>query len=210
MSHPLPEQVRLGLQYLFCAVEERLQAETHTVGLAIESNPNAFDNGWVESHLSRAVIAQAAFSVDGGALHRKELPNGGVEITSRDNGIERRFRLRRATKDKYGGLIVRTSSDGILGLAASDPTLFDDPFAVPPSVVEQWVIGYVLNRVTHTFAEVSAARVVGKRGQRPPFRLKLADTIRIPHAAPLPPGFKPDQDDLDFPEEDEGLGEQGE
>jgi hypothetical protein len=62
---------------------------------------------------------------------------------------------------------------------------------------------------THTFLEVKAGRVVGLLGQRPPFRLKLADVVDIPFLTPPPASFPRDDDNLDLGDEDEGEGEGG-
>lgn len=209
MSHPLSDQVRLDLQGLASAVEETLQAETHTVGSAIAEN-RAFDKAWIESHLTRAVIAHAARAATGGRLGCEELANGGIEIISVEGNVERRFRLRKADLDRDGQPRIRVNTDSLLNVARPAPTLFDDPVDVPPEHMERWVIGYLLNPSTRTFAEVFAARVMGTIGEQPPYRLALADILPLPHTAPLPPEFRPDQDDLDFPDEEEGLGDEAE
>lgn len=209
LSHPLPEPVLSLLKRFVSGVEEGLQADAHKVGLAVAEHPG-FDTNWVESHLIRAVIASLSRAFGGNDLSMEDLANGGVEVTNVHEGVERRFRLRRAKRDARGTLVVTTSSDSILTLTAQDPTLFDDEdtLSAPPPDLEQWVIAYLLHPGTLTFAEVSVARVAGVIGDRSPYRLKLADIVRVPHAVPLPPDFTPDRDDLDLPGEDEDRGQQ--
>jgi hypothetical protein len=210
MSHALPEPLQARLQSFVSDVDETLQARIHTVGSAMDENRDAFGVGWVESRLTRAVIVRAACSVPGGGFHCQELGNGGLDVISIEDGVERRFRLRSCTLDAYGRPVVTVSSDSLLNLKRADPTLFGDHSDEPPPDLERWVIAYVLSPFTRTFARVYAARVIDTVGSKSPFHLVLADIVEIAHIAPLPPGFKGGRDDLDFPDEDEGLGEPGE
>lgn len=204
MSHQLPEPVFARLQAFIWGLEERLQADAHLVGRARDAH-EAFDANWVESGLIRAVIASSARPFMGDGLELEDLGNGGVEISHIFGGVERRFRLKKAKRDSRGIPVVTSSSDSVLTLAAREPNLFEES---PPQDVEQWVIAYMLHPVTLTFDTVFAGLVVGVLNERSPYRLKLANIVHIPHAAPTPPDFKPGEDDLDLPGEDEGRGEQ--
>ena len=203
MSHELPDPVFSLLQRLISGVEEGLQAEAHKVGSAIAEHP-AFDASWVESHLTRAVVSSLAQSRSGKGLRFEGYGNGGAEVVNLHDGIERRFRFRKARRGPRRELVVTVSSDSYLTMKALDPSLFDDETTrnAPPPTLEQWVIAYVLRPGTLTFDEVSAARAVDIEGNSPPFRLKLANITPIPYDAPPPPDFKPSVDDLDLGEED--------
>ena len=208
MISPLPTNLLEDLEYVVCGLEEGMQAEGHTVGVAMEAN-ESFERGWVENDLCRAALSALVRDLIGDKFLFDDLGNGGVELSRVDEGVERRFRLKRATRDSKG-LVVTVNSDSKILTTPSprDLTLFADAAArnAPLPKVEQWVIPYILNSA-RTFSEVSVARVVGKIGL---CRLKLADVIRIPHEAPPPPDFKPPvEDDLDLGEEDERGDETG-
>lgn len=124
-----------------------------------------------------------------------------------DGGVERRFRLKLASRDRYGRLVVTASSDSILTNAPRPPELFDPPELVAASTIEQWVLAYRLHDETSTFVEVSAGRVVGKANDLPPYRLLLDDRVMFAINPPIPPSFRGDEDDLDLGEE-EGFGDE--
>ena len=203
----LPRKVQTELQRLTSMVDEGLQAEAHTVASAVDLN-EAFRRKWVESDLTRAIIVRLACSYSSKTLTCAELPGGGAETTTLDKDVERRFRWRRAVLSQYNRPVVMVNSDSMLNPPRRDADLFGYE---PPPDFEQWVLAYVMDPRTRAFSTVFAGRVVDKVGNKPPYRLVLADVEVIPHAAPLPPGFKPQRDDdLDIPGEEEGFGEQGE
>lgn len=212
MSHPLPPATRTAVQTLVCAIEDRLQAKAHTVGSAKATNPEAFDQGWVESSLSRALVIQSALAVTGVGLDCLELPNGGIEAVAIEDGVERSFRFKGSKKiDLFGRPVVMVGSDSLLNRATPNPDLFGNHLQVPPPIREAWVLAYRLRPALYTFDHVWAARVTGTRGKKAPLRLQLADVVPIPFDLPLPPEFRRGKDDdLGLPDEDEGLGEPGE
>ncbi|HEY7873918.1 MAG TPA: hypothetical protein VIG64_02230 [Actinomycetota bacterium] len=168
----------------------------------------AFNARAVESPLCRSIIAQSFCSMSAQGLLTKPKPNYGGEAISVVDGIERRFRLRSARKNRFNSLIVTSSSDSVLTPDENRPKLFDDDEVDeigPSDVFEQWVIAYLLNRGTHTFHEVWIGRVVKALGKKAPYRLVLDDVALLPHDAPLPPDFRPHKDDdLDLGDDDEG------
>ena len=159
MSHALPEPVRDLLTSFVCRLEEGLQADGHKVGLAVANHP-AFDARWVESPLVRAVIAATAAPLGGRGLRVEELTNGGVEVYIVHERIERRFRVKRAVRDRDGRLDVRVSSDSLLAVSAQRiATLFDqdeDQDETEPPTIQRWVLAYLLHPGTRTLLEVSA------------------------------------------------------
>ncbi|MDP9421145.1 MAG: hypothetical protein M3P53_13570 [Actinomycetota bacterium] len=170
----------------------------------------AFDVGWIEAGLTRALICSTACLLGGQRFRVHDLGNGGVELVHVYDDVERRFRIRRASRNAYGALRVVVNSESILTGAAREveATLFDEPVSIP-STHEQWVLAYLLHPGTRTFVEVKAGRVVGLLTDRSPYRLKLADVVDIPFLA-LPPSNFPGSrdDDLDLGDEDEGGSEE--
>ena len=208
MSHALPDPVQSHLHELVVGIEDRLQADSHLVSRVTESN-KAWDVGWIEGGLIRAVIADSARPLVGRQFELVNLGNGGIEVINVHGGIERRFRFRKARRDALGRLVVTSNTDSIMTRIARDPNLFDDASNLPDvDHVEQWVIAYRVHPITRTFYEVNAGLVDGFLNRRPPYRLKLINVAAIPHIASLPPDFKPKNDDLDLPGEDEGRDEQ--
>lgn len=202
MSPGLPKALLNDLERVVRGLEEGMQAEGHTVGVAMDAN-ESFHRSWVETDLCRAALSVLVRDLIVDKFLFEDLGNGGVEISRIDAGVDRRFRLKKATRDSKGLLITVNAESKILTLPPPRGlTLFDDEAqrtARPPKV-EQWVIAYILNS-THTFEEVSVAKVAGRDGL---CRLKLTDVVRIPHEAPPPPDFKPPaEDDLDLGDEDE-------
>jgi hypothetical protein len=207
-SHPLPGPVLKTLTTFVQGLDEALQAEAHKVEQAVAVD-DAFDRRYVAAVLTRSLICSIAHTLRGDALFVEELPNGGCELWNVDAAIERRFRFRRVTRDQYGLLDVRTSSDSLLAGKAREATLslFDEPVTLP-SETEQWVLAYMLEPATQTLKELSAARIIGFMNDRAPFRLKLGDVTRIALSASLPPAFQGTNDDLELPgEEDDEEGE---
>lgn len=137
------------------------------------------------------------------------LGNGGMSIRSVHGGVERRFRLRKATLDQYGALVVRVNTDSILTHGASNaPGFWDEP-TLESSEYEQWILAYVLNPVIRTFERVTAAYPVGLYGDKSPYRLLLDRHASISLRRPEGGGggrFR-GGDDLGF--DDEGEAEDG-
>ena len=212
MSHPLPHPVRELLSSFACRLDDGLQAEAHKVAVATAVHP-AFQARWVESTVTRALIAAKAAPLGGNGLCVEELGSGGIEVYSTLDGVKRRFRLKRAVRDQHGSLDVRVSSDSLLAVSAERQASLFDPEVEPEpaATVQRWVLAYILDPSTRTLREISAARIIGFATHHSPFRLALADIMRIPHNLPLPPRFDPKQDEedlgMDDGQEEEGGGE---
>jgi hypothetical protein len=199
------------LKSLACGLEEGLQEESHKVATAMAVHP-AFNQGYVDSPLMRALICNIARSVAGRGISIEVLPNGGCEASIIYKGVERLFRLRKATRDADGRLDVRVSSDSLLTHRARAMQLFDDESfepIEPAEQVEQWVLPYLIDPRTRTLKEVFAALPIDTVNEHAPFRLILQDIVQIPHTTPPPSGFRKDDDDLDLGGEEEGDEETG-
>jgi hypothetical protein len=168
---------------------------------------DAFDEGYIDSCLTRALLSYTAQHSHIRGLDVEKLSNGGIEVTSIFGHVERRFRVRRASVDKYGSLAVYTSSDSLLTRAANRaPQLWDTPGMIPMSF-ERWVLPYLIDMRTRTIEEIWAGRVVGKVNDASPYRLILADLVQIAPSSPTKRGFTKRDEDLDIPEEGEEGGE---
>jgi hypothetical protein len=209
MSQCLPEPVVKMLMPIARGIDEGLQAESHNVSTAMAVHA-AFDQSYVDTDLTRALVCSLVrtSATPGVLIH--DLPNGGCEAQIVYEGVERLFRLKRATRDQDGRLVVKASSDSLLTHRARALKLFDDdgqPYE-PPSRTEQWVLPYLITPATRTLIEISAALPVGIRNEHPPYRLVLDNIVRISHTAPPPPNFPKTEDDLDLDDKpEEGGGE---
>src|SRR5688572_6364161 len=123
MSH-LPKATETVLGHLVYRIEEGLQEHAHKVGMAMEEH-EAFGVSYVESPLIRSLIVWTAKQLDSEGLRLTELPMGGASLAHDHDGMTRGFRMRHATRNARGELVVLVSSDSIVG-KPGDPTLFDD------------------------------------------------------------------------------------
>ncbi len=200
----LPAIVERRLQGVVTLLDEGLQARVHAIHEARRTD-RAFRRPFTASPLLRALLCDLLGDLGSSVVRVDELGNGGCEVVMFDDGVERRFRLKLASRDQYGRLVVTASSDSILTTAPRPPELFDPPEFNSASTIEQWVLAYRLQSETSTFMEVSAGRVVGTVNDRPPYRLLLDDLVAFAVTPPTPPSFRGSEDDLDLGEE-EGLG----
>jgi len=198
MSHPLPVAVIDLLAALARQLDEGLQADGHHVGTAMGAH-EAFDQRYIDTTLTRALVCSIARSTDLPGLSGAELAIGGCDVKVTHEDTIRLFRLKKATLDAAGNPIVRVNNDSILTRRAKDPTLpifEDDESLLPTALPEQWVLAYLINPATRTISQIHAGLPVGVRGQHSPFRLILAHVVRIPHAAPPPAAFPKTDDHL--------------
>jgi hypothetical protein len=210
--HELPERVQDRLAFLAQRIDEAMSSDGHTVPEALHLHV-AFDHGYVESTLLRALLSDSAMLACPPEMTVDQLGNGGCEVTDYEDGVERKFRFRRAERNSKGALVVRVSSDSILNgvHVERDPDLFNQEVPdTPPAVRQQWVLAWRLSPATQTLHEVWAGRVIGVTGDQPPFKLVLANLTKIAHEPGLPPTFLGSDDDLDLNDEREtGEEEEG-
>lgn len=201
MSH-LPEAVYADLAAFINEVDERLQAEAFKITRAIDVD-RGFDEGFISSALFRGMFAKVAERSATNRLHVERMANGGVEAVSLHDGVERRFRLRRAKVGRGGRMDVRVGSDSLLTHRARAAELFDELGPeLFPTTHEQWIIPYIVNPLTLTLYEVAAAFPVGISGETSPFRLMWGDFVVLPLGAAPSPSFPGDEDDLKLFDDD--------
>lgn len=194
MRSPLPPGVYESLVQVAQAVDQRLQATGFRIPVATGVD-DAFDEGWVESVLLRALMG-AGFN-ESALPNIIDLGNGGRELKILEGGRDLRFRMKYATRDRLGELRVLASSDSVLSRGASRTgtlSLFPEQY---PDVIHQWLLAFVIDRETWTLEEVVAARPIGFIS-RAPGRLRLDSQIGIPLLAPSVRRFVADDDDLEF------------
>lgn len=208
VMNSLPEPVLQRLQAIVTLLEDGLQERVHKVDTARRAD-RAFRRRFTESPLRRSLLCDIVSSANIPGIRVHELGNGGCELSIVHAGIERRFRFKNATLDKYGRLVVTASSDSILTPQPRPATLWDPEEASTARAFEQWVLAYLLDPHTRTFAGVTAGRVVGIKNGRSPFKLLLDDLIPFIITSPTAASFLGDDDDLDLGEDGEA-GEAGE
>jgi hypothetical protein len=199
MSH-LPQSTLAILAEVARTVDEKLQADGYRIAQAIRAD-RAFDEGWIESTLLRAVVADAV-SRSGATVAC--LPNGGREVSVVDGCVERTFRVRKASRDGRGLKILAGSDSVFSRPAVLEPSLFP---AIRPEVRERWILAFVVDDAL-ALQEVVAARPIEFINSKPG-RLRLVDEVALPIGSPPPERFEGKADDLDIPPDDETGDEDG-
>lgn len=139
-------------------------------------------------------------------LGSQTVSGGGMDVTAFLDGVEYRFRVRKAELDPDTGDYKIIGSEAILTIADADPE------GLLP--LERWVLGYTVDDEGQV-ADIFGARVVGITSDAVP-RLLLSQVTPLGTSGfsdgPLGSGFQPVDDDslgVDF-DEDESDGDVGE
>ena len=196
-SGPLPQFTLRQLALAATLIDTALQTKGYLFDKVGQLDP-AFDQGWVETVLRRALIGSA---VDEGGLPVDVMQLGGREIILTEGQVQRCFRIRSARRDALGRLVVLASNDSLLSKpdVGIQGRLFGPPVA---SRTEQWVLAYIYDPAVQALKEIVAALPVGFANGRPG-RLKLAHEVVIPVPVFEPPPFKGLDEDLELPGEDD-------
>lgn len=190
-------------------LDDGVAARSHNVERAVAID-DAFDRGWVDTGLTRAVIHRVATSYRARGVRVEDLGNGGAEARIAFGRVDRHFRLRRAKFDADGRLDVRVSGESFLRKRADiQHSLFEtDPVILGTAEAEQWVLAYTVEPTTRTLLDVFAAYPTGYANAKSPYRLILDHVVRIPLATP-PSTFRGRSDeDLFGGEAEEDGGEE--
>jgi hypothetical protein len=210
----LPESLVRDLTKFATILAAGVASDAGRIDAAARSHP-AFDRRAVTGPMLRALVSEHGLAAANHRVRAESLSNLGLELITHHEGIERRFRMRKASLSAHGAWQIQSNSDSILTAAARaqyappmlwpevDLTVADDDF-------QQWVLAYLPHWPTHTITRFMAALPVGLVGERPPYRLLLehhtiidvepASTLRF---TGIDPGLGRDVDDLD----DQGVAE---
>lgn len=196
----LPVDVQARFAQVASGLDAGLQDGVHTIPSAMAVDPIAYDHGWVESELLRAKIGAILDDVvDGtrsvGIVGRGR---GSREVVIDHEGVRRLFRVKRATRDRYGDLKVLASSDSVLTRPTVPPRPDPDLFGLVEEIhtCEQWIMAYEVAHDPIRLETITLARPIGFVSGMPG-RLRLANEIPMTLYTPPPPRFDPgDEEDL--------------
>lgn len=205
----LPDPVLRKLQTVVTILDDGLQERTHKVDAARRIDRAFRRRSFTEDPLRRSLLCDILVASGTPGVRVDELGNGGCELSIVHGGVERRFRLKKASVGRYNQLVVTASSDSILtpqARRARQATLWDefepDTCEPEPEQFQQWVLAYLLHPQTRTFTAVTAGRVVDVKGRRSPFKLVLDDLVHFAVTPAPAVQFVGDDDDLDLGEGD--------
>lgn len=180
---------RLRLDAIALDLRETFAERGHHVDTALEADP-AFDSGDARSALMRALVKETlgrAASIVGGVAYQS-VNGSGRELV----GERHRYRVRKATRNASGDLVITASSESSLGVE-EEPSLFP---------LEQWVFGWIPDG-DGLIAEVFVAEVLGIASGSGPGQLILGHALPLGGGTPFGGGFTPSEEDLDLGEDDE-------
>jgi hypothetical protein len=188
---PVEEMHRLADE-----IREVFDERGHKIAQATRLDPAFTRSRRPQSALGRDLFLDTAERMASRlALGWRPVGGGGSDVVALIDGVERRFRILKATSDpESGDLVIVCRSDSILTVADTEP---DD--LVP---VEQWVLGYTVDD-QGVVVQIFAARVLGLTESAVP-RLRLGAVTFLGTCQTPEPGGRfvpPDEDDLG-----EGLG----
>ncbi len=194
MSHPTPGELNL-LAQVADELREVFVERGYRVEVAMNADP-AFGSGWSRAAVTRDLVVDA---VSGAAsrfgLDFRPVNGSGREFRYLAGAVDRRYRLRRATRKPDGPLIIGASADS--ALASGGDSLFRQ---------EQWTFAWVLSP-DGLIGEVLAAEVLGYVEGRPG-HLVLGDTISLGGGDLPTGGFRPTDEGLEGFDEEEGFGDE--
>lgn len=186
MSRPSPRELDLLGQVAF-EICETAQAEGYTVERAISSNVAFRDGNGPTSSLQRAIVKAAARrGASEVGMSSDTTAGGGLDLVSIDADIQRRYRLKVATKSVDGDYDFVCGVGSSLLHAEVEGVLWRE---------ERWILGFNMTE-DNVIGDIFIAEVVGYHGAGP-VHLELGPVI------PLNPASPP----LGFTSSDEGLGE---
>ncbi|WP_091764777.1 hypothetical protein [Blastococcus aurantiacus] len=158
----------------------------------------AFGSGVSRAALARDLAIDAASeSASRVGLDFRPVNGAGREFRSFSDGVDRRYRLRRARRDDSGAFTVVANSSAAVMVA--DESLIPEEF---------WVLAYVLSD-SFLVENVFAAQILGLEDGRPG-RLILGKLTQLLGPDAPTGGFKPTDEELPgFEDDEEGDGDTG-
>lgn len=199
MSQPHDLEVEL-FKMVAAEMREVFEERGHRVDVALAVDPG-FGSGASRSSLVRDLAVDAASAAASRhGLDFRPVNGTGREFRCMSATVDRRYRLRKATRRAEGGGYKIPTN-------AKSAMYCDDGTLIPE---ELWVMGYTLTK-EGTLLDVFIAPVEGIE-EGLPGRLILGRVIDLADPTTTPAGFEPADEDLEGFELDEGLddGESGE
>lgn len=194
MSHPSEEELVL-LSHVAEELREVFAERGYRVDVAMDADP-AFGSGWSRAAVTRDLVIDAVSSAASRlGLDFRPVNGMGREFRYLSGTIDRRYRLRRATRRPDNSIVIEVSSES--ALAATGGSLFAE---------EQWVFAWVPSP-EGLIGEVLVAEVLGYV-EGSPGRLELGTIINL-EGGDLPSGgFRPTDEGLDGFDDEEGSGDE--
>jgi hypothetical protein len=191
-----PSEIELNLfSQVASELREVFVERGYRVARALDADP-AFGSGWSRSALTRDLVVGA---VSGTAsrigLDFRPVNGSGREFRYFSGAVDRRYRLRRATRRKSGEIIIETSSDS--ALATTEDSLFPK---------EQWTFAWLISP-DGLIGETLIAEVVGYVDGSPG-HLELGQVVGLGSDALETEGFLPTDEGLDGFDDEEGIGDE--
>jgi hypothetical protein len=195
MSQPSSKELHL-LSQVADELREVFAERGYRVDVAMNVDP-AFGSGWSRSAVTRdLVVAAVSSAASRVGVDFRPVNGSGREFRCLSGAIDRRYRLRRATRRADGSLVIGASADSALASAAD--SLFPE---------EQWTFAWVLSP-DGQIDEVLAAEVVGYVAGHPG-HLRLGPSFSLGGGGDMPTrGFRPTDESLEEFDEEEGFGDE--
>ncbi len=189
MSQPSEAEVQ-QLRQIAADLREVHEERGHRVEQALGVDSafgSSMSRSWLGRDLTVEAISEAASQR---GLDFRPVKGLGREFRFSDGGVDRRYRLRKASKRADGTYVIIANSDS--ALTVDEDTLFPE---------EAWVLGYTLS-ADCLLEDVFIAPIVDRVEGRPGY-LVLGRVIELVGAPTPPAGFQPrDEDLLGFDDED--------
>lgn len=201
MSHPSGELVG-RLAQVAEELQEVFVERGHHVEQALDVD-QSFGSpqtvGFLMRDLAIDAIAVAASRV---GVEFGPVNGSGRELRSFDHGVERRFRVRRASRDAdHGNIVMTANSDAPLKVATDEA---DGLFSI-----EAWTFGWIPTSGSILVAEVFIAPLL-RFDPGTPGHLVLGQVIPLLGSDTPSGGFRPSQEGLEGFDDDEAIGGEAE
>jgi hypothetical protein len=171
-------------------MREVFEERGYRVDLALEVDPGFGSGGSRASLVRDLAIDAASAAASRHALDFRTVNGSGREFRCFSDGVDRRFRLRKAGRRADGTYVIPTNAKS---------AMYSDGDSLIPE--ELWVFGYTVTAES-TLQNVFIAPVLGIE-QGLPGHLILGRTVELVDAPATPAGFQPVDEDLEGFELDE-------
>lgn len=172
-------------------MREVFEERGYRVDVALDADPGFGSGGSRASLVRDLAIDAASAAASRHGLDFRPVNGSGREFRCLSDGVDRRYRLRKAARRGDGAYVIPTNAKS---------AMYNDEGSLFPE--EPWVMGYTLTR-DGTLQDVFIAPVQGIEQGRPG-HLILGRVIELIDVLHTPAGFQPTDEDLEGFELDEG------